>query len=299
MDEDNVNNSYATSDGDKNQVLIVGLLPFDSGKTSMAQSLAREARGRGFDVGVSKPISSMSGWYQYSCVERSIQYGKLIGRDVYKLHEAAGSNDPIEREGPVVSLLTPPDPERVDWESKEYLGLNLSSQLMVTRLTGVNETKHYYVPSNTQRITGVMKEEVKRVLDSVENPVEVELEFINELLFKSYTMADECLKHIMDKHDFVVIESYNNAAAPTAQSINVQSVIAVAPGKAAFYTGSLYRKALKAVSSIKEPWKTTTEEILKLMRPFKTIELTPSSAETVFFEGILDSIMELRNSEYE
>lgn len=281
---------------DKNQVLVVGLLPFDSGKTSMACSLVSEARVRGFDVGVTKPISSMSGWYQYSCVDRSIRYGKLIGRDMYKLHEAADSSDPIEYEGPVVSLLMPPDPERVEWESKEYLGLNLPSQLVVMRVTDMEGTKHYYVPPNAERLTDTMKEEVRKVLGSVENPVEVDLDFIHELLFNSYTIADKCLKHIADKHDFVVIESYNNAAAPTANSLNVQSVVAIAPGKAAFYSGELYRKALTAVSSIKEPWKTTAEEILKLMRPFKTVELKPSSAESVSFEGILDSIVELRQS---
>ncbi|MFW5935714.1 MAG: ATPase [Candidatus Hadarchaeota archaeon] len=298
MVENSSHNSQSTPDGDKNQVLIVGLLPFDSGKTTMACSLLREARERGLDVGVSKPLSSMSGWYQYSCVERSIQYGKLVGGDMYRLHEAAGSTDPIEWEGPLVSLLTPPDPERVDWESQEYLGLslNLPSQLVMTRVSSIHETKHYCVPSNAERLTGVMREEVNRVFSSVENPVEVDLEFINALLFNSYTIADECVEHIIGKHDFVVVESYNNAAAPTPYSLNAQSVIAVAPGKAAFYSGELYRKALTAVSSIKEPWKTTTEEILKLMRPFKTMELRPSSTENTRFEGILDSIVELRKS---
>lgn len=289
-------NSHSTQDVDKNQVLVVGLLPFDSGKTSMACSLVLEAKERGFDVGVSKPISSMSGWYQYSCVERSLHYGKLIGRDIHKLHEAADSSDPIEHEGPVVSLLIPPDPERVEWESKEYMGFNLPSQLVVIKITDMEGTKHYYVPSNIERLTGIMKEEVSKVLRSVENPVEADLEFVNKLLFNSYIIADECLNHTTDKHDFMVVESYNNAAAPTAKSLNAHSVVAIAPGKAALYSGELYRKALTAVSSIKEPWKTTTEEILKLMRPFKTIELRSSSKESILFEGILDSILDLRKS---
>ncbi len=296
MVEDSANKNHSIPDTGKDQVLVVGLLPFDSGKTSMACSLVSEARERGYDVGVSKPISSMSGWYQYDCVERSVQYGKLIGSDIYKLHTAAGSSDPIECEGPVVSLLVPPDPERVEWESNEYLGMNLLSQLVVIRVTDMKGTKHYYVLPNVERLTGTMKEEVREVVSSMENPVEVDMDFIQELLFSSYALADECLNHIAGKHDFMVVESYNNAAAPTAKSLNAQSVIAIAPGKAVLYSGELYRKALTAVSSIKEPWKTTTEEILKLMRPFKTIELKPSSAERVSFEGILDSIAELRHS---
>ncbi len=296
MVDDSALKSHYVPDVDKNQVLVVGLLPFDSGKTTMACSLVSEARERGYDVGVSKPISSMSGWYQHSCVERSVQYGKLIGSDIYKLHEAAGSSDPIECEGPVISLLMPPDSERVEWESKEYLGINLTSQLVVIRVTDMKRTTHYYVPPNVERLTDTMKEEVRKVMNSAENPVEVDLDFIHELLFNSYTLADECLNHIADKHQFMVVESYNNAAAPTAKSLDAQSIVAIAPGKAALYSGELYRKALTAVSSIKEPWKTTTEEILKLMRPFKTIELKPSSAEQISFEGILDSIVELRQS---
>lgn len=287
---------HSISNVDKEQVLVVGLLPFDSGKTTMACSIVSEARKRGYDVGVIKPISSMSGWYQHSCVERSIRYGKLIGRDMYKLHDAADSSDPIEYEGPVVSLLMPPDPERVEWESGEYLGLNLPSQLVVIRVTDMKGTRHYHVPPHVERLTDTMKEEVQRVLASMENPVEVDMDFIHELLFNSYTIADECLDYLGGKHDFMVVESYNNAAAPTANSLNAQSVIAIAPGKAALYSGELYRKALTAVSSIKEPWRTTTEEILKLMRPFKTIELKPSSVEHISFEGIFDSIVELSQS---
>ncbi|MFO7968183.1 MAG: ATPase [Archaeoglobaceae archaeon] len=294
MDKD-VNNIHSMP-AHKNQILVVGLLPFDSGKTSMACSLISEARERGYDVGVSKPLSSMSGWYQHSCVDRSIDYGKLIGSDIYKLHEAAASSDPIEHEAPVVSLLMPPDPERVEWESKEYLGMNLPSQLVVIRVTNMKGTKHYYVPPNAERLTNTMKEEVRKVVDSVENPVEADLEFVNELLFNSYVIADEFLKSVADKHDLMIVESYNNAAAPTAKSLNTRSVIAIAPGKAAIYSGELYRKALTAVSSIKEPWKTTAEEILKLMRPFKTIELKPSSSERISFEGILDSIVKLNES---
>lgn len=80
-----------------------------------------------------------------------------------------------------------------------------------------------------------------------------------------------------------MIESYNNAAAPTAGSVDSDVVVAVAPGKAAVFSGNDYRKAIIALSDLKEPWKVTTEDVLPLLHPEKTIELKPRKT-----EGVLD-----------
>lgn len=275
------------------QVLIVGLLPYDSGKTSLAESLVIEATQRGLDVGVSKPISAVSGWYQYEYLVRSIEFGILVGEDMHRLHNAAKSSDPLEVEGPFVSLLMPPDPERVDWQSSVYMALSLLDQIVVMRVTGIEGTKHFYVPLNIRKLSNTLKEEVEKLLRSLHpKAVAVGREFTNEMLLKSYEIADECLDYIANKHEFVVVESYNNAAAPTHGSLNATAVVAITPSKAAIYEGDLYRKALIAISDIKEPRQTTTEEILRLLKPAKTIELKPLGKSRLV-EGLLDAILNL------
>jgi len=58
--------------------LIVGLLPYDSGKTTFARSLVKELVESGVDVGILKPISGISGWYQYDYIVKSIEMDFLL-----------------------------------------------------------------------------------------------------------------------------------------------------------------------------------------------------------------------------
>jgi len=271
----------ARGDEENLMILVVGLLPYDSGKTTLAKSLVLKARELGVDVGVSKPITAVNGWYQYESVLRSMELGVLVGNDIYSLHSAANSSDPIEVEGAVVSLLMPPDPERIGWQSSAYTALSLFDQVVCIRVTeigseGVEETRHFYAPSNIHKLSDTLKSEVQKLLDSLRpEAVEVTQEQVEGILLNSYKLADDCLKCITEKHSLVVVESYSNAAAPAQSSLDAKIVIAVAPGKAAIYDGELYRKALMAISGIKEPWLTTTEEVIKLLKPLLTIELKP------------------------
>lgn len=274
----------------ENMVLVTGLLKYDSGKTSVAESIIMDALSRGIDIGVSKPISAANGWYQYDCIEKSIEYGKLIGEDIYRLHNAANSSDPIEIEGSVVSLLIPPDPERVGWQSSAYMAFSLLEQIAVVRVTDVNESKHFYLPLNIARASDILQREAKKLIRSLKpKPVRVEETFLNDLLVRSYTIADSCVEYIAERHDFVVLESYNNAASPTHKSLNAKAVVVATPGKLAVYDGDSYRKAIMAASEILEPWRTTTEEILPLIKPVRTLELRPGKRA----EGLLDIILKL------
>ncbi|WP_231845533.1 hypothetical protein [Pyrococcus abyssi] len=54
-------------------VLIVGVLPYDSGKTTLAIKLVREAIEEGFDVGVSKPVGGFNGWYLRVSIELNLK----------------------------------------------------------------------------------------------------------------------------------------------------------------------------------------------------------------------------------
>jgi len=279
-----------TESGRSNMVLITGLLKYDSGKTSVAESIVTDAITRGIDIGVSKPISAVNGWYQYNCIKRSIEYGKLIGEDVYRLHNAAKSSDPLEIESPAVSLLIPPDPERVGWQSSAYMAFSLLDQIAVVRLTNVNESKHFYLPSNIRRISRILQKEIDKLINDIEpRPVKTEKLFVNELLFRSYEIADNCVEYIANRHDFLIVESYNNAASPTRKSLNAMAVVVATPSKVAIYDGDSYRKAMLATSEILEPWRTTTEEILPLIKPTKTVELNPGRRT----EGLIDIILKL------
>ena len=270
------------------KVLIVGLLPFDSGKTSLALSLIAEALSRGIDVGVTKPITAFSGWYHYQSLRRSIEFGKLIGEDIYRLHVKAESRDPIELESPVVLMHMPPDPERVEWQSSFYTALNLNEQIIALRITNPSETNHYYIPTNLGRITNAMRNLALKLIESL-NPAPKEIEEIDSILMNLGELADECVEFVSSKHEFTIIESYNNASAPTRSSLNADVVLLVAPSKVAIYSGERYRKAVEVL--LNPPWLISSEEVASLLKPVKTFETKPTENESgAWAEGLLDEI---------
>ncbi len=273
------------------RVLVSGLLQFDSGKTSLALSLIHEAVERGMDVGVVKPVTSFSGWYQYSSVLKSMELGKLVGEDIYKLHETAKSEDPIELESPVVLMHMPPDPERVEWRSTFYTALNLKERIISVRITNPKGTNHFYVPENLNRLTGSLRDVATKLVNTLK-PKPLDVEKVDELIPKLGELADECVGTISSKHDFTLIESYNNASAPTWKSLDVDVVLIVAPSKVAIFEGKSYRKAVELL--LNPPWLIPSEDIVSILRPAKTVELKPTlNKNSAWAEGLLDEIYRL------
>lgn len=270
------------------QILVSGLLPFDSGKTTIAEALVREAVSYGWDVGVSKPVTSLNGWYQYESIKRSIKFGFLVGEDMYRLYQAAKSNDPLYKVGSIVSLLLPPDPQRVSWNTSFYSGYASHNQISVLRISGKNKTKHYFVPANIRKATKPLREEVELLLQTLK-PEPIDAEGVEKLLFNSRNLADECLEEVNLNHDLVVVESYSNVASPTTKSLYSDLILVVAPGKVAIFEGEEYRKALTVVAEIKEPWHITTEDVLPLLNPIDTVDIRPGKVKGIFevVEGLL------------
>ena len=261
----------------KNILLVSGLLSFNSGKTSVALSIASSAIKEGIDTGVCKPVTALSAWYQYRCVLKSMELKKLVGEDIYRLHKAVNSSDKLEIESPLVFLHSPLDPERIDWNPSVYTAIGLSDLIVVYRMTDLEKTRHFMVIENVNRLTGVMREKIDMLLNSLDPPPEkLEKFLLDDILLQGRKIADECVRYLAEKHDLLVVESYNNASAPTQESLNANRVVVVAPGKIAVYEGKKYKKALFAISDIKEPWRITVDEVVSLLKPEMVIETPPS-----------------------
>ncbi len=290
------------------KVLVVGLLKYDSGKTSTALSIIREAKNRGYNIGVSKPISGFDAWSQFKYVLKSMEYKVLVGEDLTLLYNEAAPSEAIEAVGPIVMLLAPPDPEFYSWRLSTYTAITTSTvdQVVVTRITrcvqGKHYTSHYVVEENLTHTPSIMKKALNKLIDSLNpKPKTVNKEFIEEL-FKEEVLegVDACVEGILGRHDLVVVESYNDAAAPTHTSIKVDVVVAVGPGKIALYDGERYRRALSLIGELRNPLATTTSEVLSLIKPIKTVDLKPVTnpkySKEAWAEGLLDLILELKDT---
>jgi len=260
------------------RILISGLLAFNSGKTSVALSIASSAVEKGIYTGICKPISAFNAWYQYGSVIQSIKTGKLLGEDVCRLHRAVNSDEKIEIESPVVFLHAPPDPERVGWDTSMYTAMGLSDVTVVYRISDCEDTRHYVVSGNLKRLSTVMRKKIENLLEFLQPPpIESGKFVLEEILTGGRTIADECVEYLAEKYDVLVIESFNNASAPTSRSLDVEKVVVVAPGKLAVYSGRDYRRAMYAISDIRAPWRITVDNLVSLLKPENVMELQPDS----------------------
>ncbi|ASJ16806.1 ATPase [Thermococcus chitonophagus] len=264
-------------------LLIVGILPYDSGKTTLALSLIREALEHGIDVGVAKPVSGFNGWYQYEYLLKSVEFGFLIGEDSYKLHITAKSSDPVHLESPVTALLLPPDPERVGWKSSSYTAISYHTNVVLLRIL----EDHFYVPDNIKKLTRPMQEIIEPLIETTK-PIEIKADEVQYLVMRGREEADKALGIIQNHHELTIIESYNNLAAPCTSALASDLIIAVAPGKAVLFDGDQYKKAIYAISSIKEPWRVVTEDLMPLLKPLKKFEFKPGEV-----SGLLNSVLEI------
>ncbi len=290
------------------KILVVGLLKYDSGKTSTALSIIREAKNRGYNVGVSKPISGFDAWSQFKYVLKSMEGGVLVGEDLTLLYNEASPNEVIETVGPMVMLLAPPDPEFYSWRLSTYTAISTSTvdQVVIARTTrclgGEHHTSHYVVEENIAHTPSAMRKALERLINKLNpEPKPVGKEFIEEL-FKEEVLegVDACVERILEGYDVVVVESYNDAAAPTYASTRVDVVVAVGPGKIALYNGERYRRALSLVGEVRNPLATTTSEVLSLIKPIKTVDIepvvNPKYSREAWAEGLLDLILELKDT---
>ncbi len=284
-------------------VLIVGLLTYDSGKTTVAEGIASEAIKRGFDVGVSKPVSSYNIWYQHEFFRESIKLGVLVGEDVVRLHKAARSREAIEVEGPIVGALAPPDPEALDWRISLYANVSSSliNQMIIIRVTRClttsnYETLHFIVRDNIEKCVESLKPFVNEFLKTINyNYGVIDVSRLASILEnEAPSYADECLNQVCKEHELTIIESYNDVASPTRNSLEKSSVVvAVAPGRAAIYQGEVYRKAAEVLGEAIEPWKLNTRRIVSILRPKATVKINVKGSEESWRwrEALLDEIL--------
>ena len=115
-----------------------------------------------------------------------------------------------------------------------------------------------------------------------------------------YATAELCYRYLSEKHQTLVLESFNDAASPVTDPGTTDLVLAVSPGKLFIYNGSVYRKALNVVlgieGSIHRKWWPSTSEILRLISPISSMDipfLEDIASFASFAETLVDNIESL------
>jgi predicted P-loop ATPase/GTPase len=257
------------------RILIVGLLPFDSGKTTVGIYLLRKFNEVGLNFFPLKPVAGFNGWYSFDALMKSLETGVLMGGDTLKYTSESGQ-DP-KRINPFSVLLVPPDIELLNYRWTLYESLEGGIRVMV-RMESPWGSQVYY--SSIYRTKGIRS--LTPLLDRLVakfRAFEVETTLIEELVQKSWTIADPLVRREMEVNEHVLIESYNDAASPTESSLNVDYVIAVSPGKAIVYSAKDYRVAVSLLSS---SYALRSSRVIGAVKPLATFDLSPKEEESVY-----------------
>ncbi len=266
-------------------VLVSGILRHDSGKTSFALELISSLKSIGINPYPYKPVGGHNAWYQYHTLVNSISLGKLIGEDAYKLASITDRLDEVELISPLDLLLIPPDPGYYIDRIRTYLDYteDLERQVVLLRYTILEHGKpysiHFLVEDNLYYIVETLTDGIKEFLDKVGVFEKASREYILKLLYSDtlYRELDKILYYHRNRNPLVVIESFNNAAAPIPSSLESEYVVVVAPGRVMVYDGREYARAVSVVGSIRHLWNAleTSTVIALLKKPILNLPWRP------------------------
>jgi len=222
-------------------VLVSGLLIYDSGKTWLGVSLVKRLLSQGINVGVYKPVAGHNAWSQYLTVVESFRKGVLVGEDVIRYASILGDVN-LSLINPIDMLLAPPDLlYYIDSDVYRYLDdlENQFKQIVLARITLCSKelTEHFIFRNNLANVSPLLKNEIERLSTRL-NAIDSNIDYFLQKL-RSRDIEDElliCLEKIGMKSDVVVIESFNNAIAPFRKILdNVDMIFIVAPTIVAVY----------------------------------------------------------------
>lgn len=270
------------------RILVNGLLPYDSGKTTFSLYLLRELNSLGYNFKPLKPIAGHNVWYSYSTLIRSKELKVLVGNDALKYYDETGI--PIQEINPFDILLSPPDLEKIEMNIRLYDELITSGLPIMLRYSDCENHYHFYTSSYLSIIPDTIRVSINELIEEV-NAVNVDAEKIKDLINSAPSIADYCISKYINRNN-LIIESYNDALAPTALSIDVDLVFAISPGKVFLLQD--FKKVLQLFSSY--PWNIKVSTFLKYTR-VKSWKIYPMS--NVIEKSLIDFISnKLEEEEY-
>ncbi len=256
----------------RKSLLIVGLMQKDSGKTTISKAISRHYGD--MKIGYTKPVSSFNAWFNYDIFEESLNRGMLISGDILKLNEFVKDT---ERSNPICIMMSPVDPEKVEWSSVGYE--SYYNQISLFRIVN----RHYLIESNLKNFPDFVNKKIKEFLlkTSVET---VSFEEFERIMEKARKISDRLLDDIRRKNDLTIIESTSNVASPNWSALYSDCVILVSPGKIAIIDAERYRNVINLMGT--DPWNLTTESVIELLKPEITFPTEPKKFDYEFFKKI-------------
>ncbi len=274
-------------------VFVGGLLEHQSGKTSIAKILFSYFRNNHSEsVLPFKPLSGNNIYYHYEKLKETYSNSKhFISLDVYNLISNYNLSLPAPILNPVNRLNTEAIPYyfHVNHSLKSYyLYYSMSSILLQRFSFPVNQIKNNFksiylvnqITFNDKKFYNP-KEIILQILDAGSEVKYYSSEHdYYALNSKYYADATNSSFEYSKKHsDIMLIESFNNSAHPAWCVRDSHLILLTGPGSLFVYEPDKYFRAIDSYRSLNRTKPTTTEEIVKMVKPDYTYSL-PCDPET-------------------
>ncbi|AOL17012.1 ATPase [Sulfolobus sp. A20] len=263
------------------RILVNGLLPNDSGKTTFSLSLIRLFRQVGIELFPLKPMAGHNAWYSFNTLIRSEELGALAGNDALKYYDETKKD--IRKINPFAVLFIPIDLEKLGFNVSLYnLMMDYGFPYLIRFSDCITGIDSYFVNSNAELYSP------KPLLRFINN---LSLKFnarssnsLRQLIDSSPYNIDVCVEITFKENENVIIESYNDSSSPTNRSADVDYVFIVSPAKAFLVKGDEFKKALSLYSI--PPWNVKVSSLIKYLKIEKSFEI--DIGESIAKEEILD-----------
>jgi predicted P-loop ATPase/GTPase len=194
-------------------ILVNGLLPFNSGKTSLVRAILQYALHRGDDFAAMKPMSAHNYWEHYDHSRRCQEMGLLVSRDALDMRDMCSRRPPLEVMNPYHQLVCPLDLARVV-KGEEHLVADDYEMVLAERVTDPRTRRStLYVNRRAEMFIAPSEflEALRRGADKVEA--------LQRLPAADGSAAvEECkraaFRELADGWDGLVVESLSDVALP-------------------------------------------------------------------------------------
>jgi predicted P-loop ATPase/GTPase len=256
-------------------ILIIGLKPHNSGKTSLARALVSYLKEKKHTVCGFKPFSGNNIWYDFDIIDHTLSEGRIYGKDVFLLKQESDIHTAEEILNPIHRIWN--EPATID-------PVTHLPNFIVDRITLQDtETHNSMLLINQNTVQQLPEKYIKKLSETsyIKHTIQ-DVATLNKHTATYYKKAViQNYQTIQNQFDYIVIESYADQALFTWKGIpHFDAVIAIEPWQITFYDPVQYEKALQLSTQI-STWEVSTQKIVELLKPERKIALALKASITI------------------
>ncbi len=233
------------------EVLVVGVIGEDSGKTVLSTSITGVARSIGIRAAVFKPYAATSVWVHPEILGEVRRRRLVVSSDSIRYLAVAPEVHP-EISNPVAILLGPRDPSANMWRplplpSSETVELGVLGRVSMCRDERV-DTLHFVNMDALSRLPQTVQDVLVDAAAALKpHPLRSGRSLVESIVSGSHDRAPlSCYERLRAEYELLVIESNSDVPIPLG-GIRPSIVVVAGPGVMGIVNGARYMRSLEVL----------------------------------------------------